>query len=79
MKEACKKFLAYFHDFLQTNLNLKFEFLHRKIIDDDVSKFMKKKAEFICEDILKRLPEKFRHYIKHFLSKNAKNLFSYRP
>ena len=72
IKKACKKFPAYFHDFLQANLNLKSEFLHRKITNDDVSKFIKRKAELIRENIFKRLSEEFRHHIEHFLPKKCR-------
>ena len=78
IKETCKKFPAYFHDFLQANLNLKSKFLHRKITNNDISKFMKKKAELIREDIFKRLLKEFRHYIKYFLLKNVESLFPHR-
>jgi hypothetical protein len=79
MEEARKALPPYFHDFLETNLRSKSEFLRRKILDTDVEKFLKGKPGLTREDILQRLPEEFRQHIEHFLPKNADELTPHRP
>jgi hypothetical protein len=52
MEEACKVLLLYFYNFLKINLKTKSEFLHWKIVDTDIKKFLKGKLGLTCEDIL---------------------------
>jgi hypothetical protein len=42
----------YFHNFLKINLKTKSEFLHWKIVNTDIKKFLKGKLKLIYKDIL---------------------------
>jgi len=78
IKKACKILPEYFHIFLKENLQTAdIEFLHCKIIDTDVEKFIKSKLTLIREDILQHLLIEYRHQIEAFLSKNAEELLPY--
>ena len=52
MEEARKALLPYFYNFLKINLGTKSEFLHQKIVNTDIKKFLKGKLGLTCEDIL---------------------------
>ena len=52
IEEARKVLPPYFYDFLKTNLKTKSEFLHQKIVDTDVKKFLKGKLRLTYKDIL---------------------------
>ena len=52
MEKAYKVLPFYFYDFLKTNLKTKSKFLHRKIVDTDIKKFLKGKLGLTCKDIL---------------------------
>ena len=52
MEEARKVLPPYFHDFLKINLETKSKFLHWKIVDTDIKKFLKGKLGLIYKDIL---------------------------
>jgi len=74
MEEAHKVLPSQFHNFLETNLKTKSEFLHQKIVDTNVKKFLKGKPGLTCGDILQHLPKEFHHHIEHFLPKNVEEL-----
>ena len=52
MEEACKVLPPYFYNFLKTNLKTKSKFLHQKIVNTDIKKFLKSKPGLTYEDIL---------------------------
>ena len=52
IKEACKVLPSYFYNFFKINLGTKSKFLHQKIVNIDVKKFLKGKLGLTCEDIL---------------------------
>ena len=52
IKEAYKALPPYFYNFLKTNLKTKSEFLHQKIVDTNIKKFLKGKLGLTCKDIL---------------------------
>ena len=52
IEEVCKVLPPYFHNFLKINLKTKSKFLHQKIVNTDIKKFLKGKPGLICEDIL---------------------------
>jgi hypothetical protein len=52
IEEAYKVLPPYFYNFLKTNLKTKSEFLHRKIVNTNIKKFLKGKLGLIYEDIL---------------------------
>lgn len=79
LDEARKVMPEYFHDFLEQNLSSSSELLRRKIVDEDVQKFLKNKAPITREDVLKQLPPEFRHHVEHFLTKNSESLPPHRP
>ena len=74
MEEARKALPSYFHDFLETNLKTEPEFLHWKVVNADIEKFLKGKPGLTHEDILQCLPKEFRHHVEHFLLKNTEEL-----
>jgi hypothetical protein len=79
LQEATKVFPSYFHDFLKSNLEAGSESLMRKILDEDVEKFMKGKPPLSKEDILQRLPKEFHDLFEAFLPRNADELPPHRP
>ena len=52
IEEVRKVLLFYFYDFLKTNLKTKSEFLHQKIVNTDIEKFLKGKPGLTHKDIL---------------------------
>ena len=52
IEEAYKALPFYFYNFFKINLGTKSEFLHWKIVDTDVKKFLKGKLGLTHEDIL---------------------------
>ena len=52
IEEACKTLPLYFYNFFKINLGTKSKFLHWKIVDTDIKKFLKGKPGLTCEDIL---------------------------
>ena len=52
MEEACKALPPYFYNFLKINLGTKSKFLHQKIVNTNIKKFLKGKPGLTCEDIL---------------------------
>ena len=52
MEEARKVLPLYFYDFFKINLGIKSEFLHQKIVDTDIKKFLKGELGLTREDIL---------------------------
>ena len=52
MEEARKALPPYFYNFLKINLETKSKFLHQKIVDTDIKKFLKSKLELTYKDIL---------------------------
>jgi len=79
LDEAKKVLPQYFHDFLKQNLDSHPELLRRKIVDEDVQKFLKDKAPITENDVFKQLPREFHHHVEHFLTKNAEALPPHRP
>ena len=52
IKEAYKVLLFYFYNFLKINLKIKSKFLHQKIVNTNIKKFLKSKPGLIYKDIL---------------------------
>ena len=52
IEKACKVLPPYFYNFLKINLGTKSEFLHWKIVDTDIKKFLKGKPGLTHKDIL---------------------------
>ena len=52
MEKAYKALPPYFYNFLKTNLKTKSKFLHQKIINTDIEKFLKGKLRLTRKDIL---------------------------
>jgi hypothetical protein len=52
IEEACKVLPFYFYNFLKTNLKTKSKFLHRKIVNTNIKKFLKGKPGLTYKDIL---------------------------
>ena len=52
MEEACKVLPPYLYNFLKTNLGTKSKFLHQKIVDINIKKFLKGKPGLTYKDIL---------------------------
>ena len=52
IEEACKALPPYFYNFFKTNLGTKSKFLHWKIINTDIKKFLKGKPGLTRKDIL---------------------------
>ena len=52
IEEARKVLPPYFYNFLKINLGTKSKFLHRKIVNINIKKFLKGKPGLTCEDIL---------------------------
>ena len=52
IEEAYKVLPLYFYNFLKTNLKTKSKFLHQKIVNTDIEKFLKGKLGLTYEDIL---------------------------
>ena len=52
IEEAYKVPLFYFYNFLKINLKTKSKFLHRKIVDINIKKFLKGKPGLTREDVL---------------------------
>ena len=52
IEEACKVLPPYFYDFFKINLKTKFKFLHQKIVNTDIKKFLKGKPGLTCKNIL---------------------------
>ena len=52
MEKARKALPPYFHNFLKINLGTKSKFLHQKIVNTDIKKFLKGKLGLTCENIL---------------------------
>jgi hypothetical protein len=52
IEEACKALPLYFYNFFKTNLKTKSKFLHQKIVDTDIEKFLKGKLGLTYKDIL---------------------------
>ena len=52
MEEACKALPLYFHNFLKINLKTKSKFLHQKIVNTDIKKFLKDKPGLTYKNIL---------------------------
>jgi hypothetical protein len=77
IEKACKALPPYFYNFLKINLKTKSEFLHQKIVDTDIEKFLKGKLGLTYKDILQHLLKEFYKYIKHFLPKNVDKLPPY--
>jgi hypothetical protein len=79
IEEACKVLPLYFYNFLKTNLKTKSKFLHWKIVNTNIEKFLKGKLGLTYKDILQYLPKEFYKYIEHFLFKNVDKLPPYQP
>ena len=79
LDKAKKVLPKYFHDFLKQNLDSDSELLRRKIVDEDVQKFLKDKAPITQDEVFKQLPREFHHHVEHFLTKNAEALPPHRP
>ena len=52
IKEAYKVLPPYFYNFFKTNLKTKFKFLHQKIVNTNIKKFLKGKLGLTYKDIL---------------------------
>ena len=52
IEKACKVLPLYFYNFLKTNLKTKSEFLHQKIVNTNIKKFLKGKLGLTYKDIL---------------------------
>ena len=52
MEEAYKVLPFYFYNFLKTNLGIKSKFLHWKIVNTNIKKFLKGKPGLTYKDIL---------------------------
>ena len=52
IEEARKVLPFYFYNFFKINLGIKFKFLHWKIVNTDIKKFLKGKPGLIYKDIL---------------------------
>ena len=52
MEEARKALPLYFYNFLKINLGTKSKFLHQKIVDTNIKKFLKGKLGLTHKDIL---------------------------
>ena len=52
MEKARKVLPPYFHNFFKINLETKSKFLHQKIVNTDIEKFLKGKLGLTREDIL---------------------------
>ena len=52
IKKVRKALPPYFHNFFKINLKTKSKFLHQKIVDTNIKKFLKGKLGLTCEDIL---------------------------
>ena len=52
IKKARKVLPFYFYNFLKTNLKTKFKFLHQKIVNTNIKKFLKGKPGLTYKDIL---------------------------
>ena len=52
IEEAYKVLSLYFYNFLKINLETKFKFLHQKIVNTNIKKFLKGKPGLIYKDIL---------------------------
>ena len=52
IEEAHKALPPYFYNFFKTNLGTKFKFLHQKIVNINIKKFLKGKPELTYKDIL---------------------------
>ena len=52
IEEARKALPPYFYNFLKINLGTKSKFLHQKIVNTDIKKFLKGKLGLTREDIL---------------------------
>jgi hypothetical protein len=79
IEEVCKVLPPYFHNFLKINLKTKPKFLHWKIINTDIKKFLKGKLGLTYKNILQYLLKEFHKYIKYFFLKNADKLPPYQP
>jgi len=77
MKEAHKALPPYFYNFFKINLKTKSKFLHQKIVNTNIKKFLKGKPGLTYKDILQYLLKEFYKYIKHFLPKNVDKLPPY--
>ena len=52
MEEVCKVLPPYFYNFLKINLGTKSKFLHQKIVNTDIKKFLKGKLGLTYKNIL---------------------------
>ena len=52
IEEAYKILPPYFHNFFKINLKTKSKFLHQKIVNTNIKKFLKGKPGLIYKDIL---------------------------
>ena len=52
IEEARKALPPYFYNFFKINLGIKSKFLHQKIVDTNIKKFLKGKPGLTYEDIL---------------------------
>jgi hypothetical protein len=52
MEKAYKVLPFYFYNFFKTNLETKSKFLHWKIVNTNIKKFLKGKLGLTCKDIL---------------------------
>ena len=52
IEEARKTLPLYFHNFFKINLGTKSKFLHQKIVNTNIKKFLKGKLGLTREDIL---------------------------
>ena len=77
IKEVYKVLPLYFYNFFKINLKTKSKFLHQKIVNTDIKKFLKSKPGLIYKDILQYLLKEFCKYIKYFLPKNIDKLPPY--
>ena len=52
IEEAYKVLPLYFYNFFKINLGTKSKFLHQKIVNINIKKFLKSKLGLTCKDIL---------------------------